>query len=180
MHFRRTRGHPNQRHKSEKWPADRHFRFHDPRCFARVLTYTRSVGIPLVRSHRYLYARPIPVSNTVRWLGQLLPAATPLRPPDIYFPARLKSTSYFDVSRMQFEKVRSVTTDEICERVEDLFVQKFSRTRYRIFALSLYNRSNIFEIFFGEMSQITDDCKLEFNQTIYCYNMPCTIIVIKI
>lgn len=152
MHFRRTRGHPNQRHKSEKWPADRHFRFHDPRCFARVLTYTRSVGIPLARSHRYLYARPIPVSNTVRWLGQLLPAATPLRPPDIYFPARLKSTSYFDVSRMQFEKVRSVTTDEICERVEDLFVRKFSRTRYRIFALSLYNRSNIFEIFFGEMS----------------------------
>lgn len=81
---------------------------------------------------------------------------------------------------MQFEKVRSVTTDEICERVEDLFVQKFSRTRYRIFALSLYNRSNIFEIFFGEMSQIADDCKLKFNQTIYCYNMPCTIIAIKI
>lgn len=106
MHFRRS--HSNQRYKSEKWPADRHFRFHDSRCFARVVTYTRSVGIPPVRSHRYLYARPIPVSNTVM-VGQLLPAAAPLRPPDIYFPARSKSTSYFDYFlECSSKKVRSV------------------------------------------------------------------------
>lgn len=106
MHFRRS--HSNQRYKSEKWPADRHFRFHDPRCFARVVTYTRSVGIPPVRSHRYLYARPIPVSNTVRWWDSFFLPPHRYGPRIYIFPlvqSRQATSTFLECSS---KKVRSV------------------------------------------------------------------------
>lgn len=100
--------HPyNQEYKSEKWPVDRHFRFHDPRYFARV-TFTEirwNSSSPLTDIYtldRSLFLIPFD--------GGTASSCRHVTAPGYIFSRSFKSrqaTSTF--SRMQLEKVGSVT-----------------------------------------------------------------------